>query len=97
MHFMGKNLYSRRSFFAEAKKIGVNRAIPKSALKKLKWEDKILIGYEHKTEAKADVVGYFVLSGLNMDCSEGTKQKLKDSLDVVESFSGGATNSLPQT
>jgi len=88
LHFLGRGLYPKRSFFAEAKQIGVNRAIPRTALKKLKWGDKVLIAYGGRETAKADIVGYFVTTGINMNCSTELKEKLLGRLNVIQTAGG---------
>lgn len=44
LHYVGSQLYPQDVFIKEAKEIGVNRSLPLRLIKKLKWQDMILLG-----------------------------------------------------
>jgi len=77
LHFVGQATYKLESFIAEAKKLGVARAIPKNIAKNLEFGDIILLAIfkSHKEKdkkktkrvGKAYVFGYFIIEGLNVN------------------------------
>ncbi len=61
LHFIGKATYSEELFKAEAKKYGVNRALPPRLALKLKPGDIILLAFKERDYAR--VFGYMVVDG----------------------------------
>lgn len=101
LHYIGqgRGVYSIKSFTAEARRHGVNRAFPRNMIKRLRWGDKVLLAEwrrykEHNPDnlGDAEVFGYFIVSGLNFaNAPEGFMERLKDKLEVVweRDYSGG--------
>lgn len=96
IHYVGKRLYSIEKFEAEAKKIGVSRAIPIFLLgEKLKFGDMILLARykfkewrivdvekeDSKKFGDAEIFGYFIIDGLNLPTE--ITEKILPNLDVV--------------
>jgi len=83
LHFVGKRLYDKEVFRREAIEYGVNRAMPISVAKTLKYGEKILLAqYE---DGKANVFGYFTYTRLSVENSKTLKELLKyvKPVDVV--------------
>ena len=72
LHYVGKNLYSKKSFIKEAKEFGVNRAVPKWMVgKHIKLGDKIYLAFHKKDKRslkeKAIIFGFFIVEGFSFD------------------------------
>jgi len=92
LHYIGKGLYSIDVFEREAKRFGVQRAIPFHMLKKFKWGDIILLAHwlrDENGEGQAEVFGYFIVKGISHDLPTEIKEKLREKLDIVSISSPG--------
>lgn len=100
LHYVGRGLYSIEDFVIESEKYGVNRALPTSIIKNMKFGDKILLAQyvsekrdpdtnELLKPGKAIVFGYYVIGGLNFDsvCLPEFQNRLEKQLDIVKSIS----------
>jgi len=73
LHYIGKGLYTPASFRREAERYGVNRAVPISMLKSIRYGDVVLVAI-HRSQKKrssktgarkwAEVFGCFQVTGL---------------------------------
>jgi len=75
LHFVGRKLYDKEVFRREAIEYGVNRAMPISVAKTLKYGEKILLA--HYEAAKAHVFGYFTYTRLCVQDSKTLKELIK--------------------
>jgi len=71
INYIGKGVYTKRSFKAEAKRIGVNRAVAPYMLGFIRPDDIILTAF-HKVNRKtnkksAEVFGFFVVRGISIN------------------------------
>ena len=64
LHYVGKATYNEELFKKEARRYGVNRALPKALALKLKPGDIVLLAFKVKEGAK--VIGYMVVSGYTL-------------------------------
>lgn len=92
LHLIGNGLYGAPRFIREAKRLGVNRAMPLSFLKTLTFGQNVLLG-EHISEPIPNsdevthvvrVFGYFHLSGITYDAPDEVRKKVAERLHVVE-------------
>jgi hypothetical protein len=99
LHFIGQNMYNTEIFEAEAKHVGVNRAVPFSQLTGLKWGDPVLLARyipvlskEERVEldkeekpkyGQAEIFGYFVINGLSHNLPSELSQELQKELNIV--------------
>ena len=100
LHFVGRGLYSKEEFIIESEKFGVNRALPKPILRKMKFGEKILLAQYEPQKLnkdggisefpKAVVFGYYTIHGLNFDAweNEEFRTKLVSQLDLVSESIG---------
>ena len=88
LHFVGRGIYSKEEFMNEAKMIGISRRIPNFQLKRMKWDQEILLGTYEKdavtTDGKCNCFGYTKITGLNLTCSDALREKLNASLNIVK-------------
>lgn len=71
LHYVGNATYNEKLFKLEAKKYGVNRAIPKNLALKLKPGDIVLLAFKVKDGAK--VFGYMIVEGFTIPSSIAEK------------------------
>jgi len=64
LHFVGKSTYDEKLFKIEAKKYGVNRALPPDLALKLKPGDIVLLAFKDNEGAR--VFGYMVVEGYTL-------------------------------
>ena len=95
-HFVGRGLYGTRRFIAEARRLGVSRAISWASLVKLAedgWGTPVLLAeyrrvQEGDQEAEGAVVfGYFYVRGLNIP--QTVSEKLLPKLNISAYQGGG--------
>lgn len=87
LHFVGTKLYTIKSFEIEAESKAVNRAIPFTTIKGLKWGQKILLAQYNKEKdkpAKAIVFGYMILNGISHNLHQVIKHELEKKLKTVK-------------
>jgi hypothetical protein len=89
LHYIGQGLYKRREFENEAVRLGVNRAFPRSTLKRLKWGSQILLATYDKKTKSAEVFGYYDVEGVNLSGCDETKQKVFEKIQVEEKMDLG--------
>lgn len=97
LHYVGVKLYPVQTFIKEAQGLGVNRCLPINVVKKIKWNDRILLatyepkaleegrdGRSNKRNGTAHVFGYFNVTGLSYNASPEFKKALTAQLDVIK-------------
>ncbi len=101
LHYIGKGLYTRKTFETEARKYGVSRAIPIKIAKSMKWGEKIFLAFfeglkEDCTEQEALVFGYFTIDKVNYQLPDELRDKFLSQLDVVhhEDYTKGGSEGL---
>jgi len=88
LHYVGTGLYPRSKFEWEARRLGVQRAVPFHMISSFEWGDKILLA--QYSYGSAEVFGYFVLTGISHGLPKEVSQSLLASLNVASiSFNGG--------
>src|SRR5438132_5500549 len=97
LHFIGSGLYGAKRFINEAKRLGVQRVVPFSVLRKLTWGSIILLGEHSKvpidqnsSENIATIFGFFGVRGIVDNLPDEVKESLIESLDIVKVADGGA-------
>ena len=93
LHYVGTRLYDLNAFIKESERYGVQRAIPLTFLKKLKWHERIFLARYVTTDEgkKALVFGYFTVDRISYTGSDEFRNLVKSKLNVVsESFGGGS-------
>jgi len=93
LHFIGNRLYGIKRFIAEARRLGVQRAVPFHQLKHFRYNDVVLLATYNKIEDEdvAHVFGYFRITGLVYNLEEAN-EKLLEKLDIVKTVDcGGKT------
>ena len=84
LHYVGKKLYNINRFEREAKRYGVQRAIPFRSIKDFEFGNKILLAhYMGKKENATNVFGYFRVEEIVNNLPEKVREKLIVELDVV--------------
>ena len=99
VHFIGRSTYSETLFIKEAMKQGVSRALPKEIIKKFRFGDKILVAFwspekkegkkKFERTGKAKIIGYFVITGINVD--HRVVEAIRPKLKIVHEDAGGYT------
>lgn len=91
LHYVGKGLYTKEKFIAEAIRYGVSRAIPSNIIKNLDWGEPILLAFydiideTNNSIPSAIVFGYFYFTRLrHTGFTEEANQEFVKKLDVVE-------------
>ena len=92
MHYVGSGLYGIRRFINEAKRIGVQRAIPFNMLRHVKWGEPILLADHKKVPVTPDekmpvamVFAYFKVDSLSYQLDPDVKEKLLSKVTIVSS------------
>ena len=91
LHFVGNGLYGSKRFTAEARRIGVQRAVPFVQLQNFKWGDPIVLAEHVSTqnaesnlmESVAVGFGYFQVENVVYQLPENIKAKVVEQLNVV--------------
>jgi hypothetical protein len=104
LHFIGARLYDKQAFEKESHRLGVNRAFPPQVIKNMQWGDRILLAqYEAVNTVsqitnlvcdrwgRANVFGYYVFDGMNLDAPDDIRQEVIKRLAVVETIDRSET------
>lgn len=92
LHYVGQGLYKIQYFETEAKKYGVQRAVPFTQLKNLKFGIPILLARYIPTQYKgnkkikpqAEIFGYFTINGISHNLPKPTTEQLTEKLDIIK-------------
>ncbi|MBW2675667.1 MAG: hypothetical protein JRD89_20050 [Deltaproteobacteria bacterium] len=86
LHYVGKRLYSIDHFEKEARRYGVQRAVPFYQIRKFRWGDRILLA--HWLDGNAEVFGYFTVEAITHNLPDEVTEELIDKLDVISISKG---------
>ena len=81
IHYIGKHIYSIKRLEREAKRYGVQRAVPFHMIKKFRWGDRILLA--HRLGKDAEVFGYFTVESITHNLPDSVVDKLLRELNAV--------------
>ncbi|MEM4534981.1 MAG: hypothetical protein QW764_02935 [Desulfurococcaceae archaeon] len=87
-HYVGRGLYSIDNFIKEAKRHGVQRAVPFHMIKKFKWGDRVLLAHwisgPERGKGQAEIFGYFTVESVVTNLPQDVEANLIGNLKVVE-------------
>jgi len=79
LHYIGRRVYTLKTFVREAERLGVARAFPSSVVKRMSWGEPILLAFwERGGEGGgyADVLGYFRVRGVQWRVSAEAQRRI---------------------
>jgi hypothetical protein len=96
LHYVGRKTYRNCDYFEqEAKRLGVQRAVPFYMLKNFKWGERVLLAtwlYDKENQrGSAEVFGYFTVDSIVQNLPKEVVDKLLQKLDVESVSSGEST------
>ena len=86
LHYIGKHIYPIDRFEREARRLGVQRAVPFYMIKRFRWGDRILLA-QH-VDGSAEVFGYFTVEAIVNSLPENAKKLLAEKLKIISISSG---------
>ena len=96
LHYIGSGLYNLDVFENEAKKFGVQRALPFTHLKRFSFGTPVLLarfikpqlisqtGSTNKTPGQAEIFGYFIVDGISHTLNKNLSEQLNEKLNILK-------------